>query len=502
MRATVTRQAIASLADVVIQGVALAFLYGYLLRSLGSDQVGLWAVVFSIAAIGRGADLGLSRGLIRYLPLQTDAPRRSPDLVDSAVVGTLVLLAPLGLVSAAALWFLIPLSVQASVHEAQALVPWALVLLAVMTMGQVYLNALTAVFRTDQRSYANITATLVMLSATVSLVPVYGLLGVAWAQIIQHVVSIAVSALHLKRSLPGFRFVPRRAGRKDMRLLFAYGLKLHVAGLAMLVFEPATRIILARVETLDAVAYYDMASRLLQQARNLIVMANQVMSPYFARLSALSRVELLAAYRSALSMTLFFSLPTMAFLVVSAPLIAILWIGKSNDSFVVFVAVLSVGWTINILSAPSYFLATAAGYLSPVIVSHLLISVGSSVLAYAFSLLAGERGVVVGVTSGLVVGSVWCMRMVHANSLGGSEHLWRPSDLRFAILCVVAPIASLTFYFAMRASLGTSTSALAGLAGGTLVIGLAVLTNPSTRLIRDSLLPSLKRHGGTKAVDI
>ena len=502
MGATVTRQAVASLADVVIQGVALAFLYGYLLRALGADQVGLWAVVFSIAAIGRGADLGLSRGLIRYLPLQTDDPRRSPDLVDSAVVGTLVLLAPLCLVSAAALWFVMPLTIHSSLHDAQALVPWALVLLAAMTMGQVYLNALTAVFRTDQRSYVNIAATLVMLSATVSLVPAYGLLGVAWAQTIQHVVSIAVSALHLKRSLPGFRLVPRGAGRKDMRLLFTYGLKLHAAGLAMLLFEPATRIIMARVGTLDAVAYYDMASRLLQQARNLIVVANQVMSPYFARLSALSRVELLAAYRSALSMTLFFSLPTMAGLVGSAPLIAILWIGKSNDSFVVFVAILSVGWTINVLSAPSYFLATAAGYLSPVIVSHLLISVGSSVLAYAFGLVAGERGVVVGVTSGLVVGSVWCMRMVHADGLGGSERLWRLSDLRFAILCVVAPIASLIFYFVMRAPLGAFTSALAGLVGGALVIGLAVLTNPSTRLIWDSLLPLPKRHGVTKAVDI
>jgi O-antigen/teichoic acid export membrane protein len=502
MGATVTRQAVASLADVVIQGVALAFLYGYLLRALGADQVGLWAVVFSIAAVGRGADLGLSRGLIRYLPLQTDDPRRSPDLVDSAVVGTLVLLVPLCLVSAAALWFVMPLTIHGSLHDAQALVPWALVLLAAMTMGQVYLNALTAVFRTDQRSYVNIAATLVMLSATVSLVPAYGLLGVAWAQTIQHIVSIAVSALHLKRSLPGFRLVPRGAGRKDIRLLFNYGLKLHAAGLAMLLFEPATRIIMARVGTLDAVAYYDMASRLLQQARNLIVMANQVMSPYFARLSALSRAELLAAYRSALSMTLFFSLPTMAVLVGSAPLIAILWIGKSNDSFVVFVAILSVGWTINILSAPSYFLATAAGYLSPVIVSHLLISVGSSVLAYAFGLLAGERGVVVGVTSGLVVGSVWCMRMVHANELGDSERLWRLSDLRFAILCVAAPIASLLFYFAMRAPLGAFTSALAGQAGGALVIGLAVLTNPSTRLIRDSLLPLPKRHDGTKAVDI
>jgi O-antigen/teichoic acid export membrane protein len=501
MGATITRQAVASLADVVIQGVALAFLYGYLLRVLGADQVGLWAVVFSIAAIGRGADLGLSRGLIRYLPLQTDHPRRSPDLVDSAVVGTLVLLAPLCLVSAAALWFVMPLTVH-NLHDAQALVPWALVLLAAMTMGQVYLNALTAVFRTDQRSYVNIAATLVMLLATVSLVPAYGLLGVAWAQTIQHVVSIVVSALHLKRSLPGFRLVPRGAGRKDMRLLFTYGLKLHAAGLSMLLFEPATRIIMARVETLDAVAYYDMASRLLQQARNLIVMANQVMSPYFARLSALPRIELLAAYRSALSMTLFFSLPTMAALVGAAPLIAILWIGKSNDSFVVFVAILSVGWTINILSAPSYFLATAAGHLSPVIVSHLLISVGSSVLAYAFGLLAGERGVVVGVTLGLVAGSVWCMRMVHADELGDSERLCRLSDLRFAVLCVAAPIASLIVYFAMRAPLGAFTSALAGLVGGTLVIGLAVLTNPSTRLIRDRLLPLPKRHGGTKAVDI
>jgi O-antigen/teichoic acid export membrane protein len=345
-------------------------------------------------------------------------------------------------VSAAALWFVMPLTIHSSLQDAQALVPWALVLLAAMTMGQVYLNALTAVFRTDQRSYANIAATVVMLSATVSLVPAYGLLGVAWAQTIQHVVSIVVSALYLKRSLPGFRLVPRGAGRKDMRLLFTFGLKLHAAGLAMLLFEPATRIIMARVGTLDAVAYYDMASRLLQQARNLIVMANQVMSPYFARLSALPRIELLAAYRSALSMTLFFALPTMAFLVAAAPLIAILWIGKSNDFFIVFVAILSVGWTINILSAPSYFLATAAGHLSPIIVSHLLFSVGSSVLAYAFGLLAGERGVVVGVTSG----SRW-KRLVHANGthadeLGDPEHLWQLSDLRFVILCGAAPIAS------------------------------------------------------------
>lgn len=443
MSATQSRQAYLLVLDVGLQGVALAVLYGFVLRVLGAEYLGIWAIVMSIAVAGRVADLGLSRGLVRFVPLEEGTPHRVNALIDAAVVGTFIMAVPTVLLAGTALWFGLPMFLEGDFELAKDLVPWTLVFLVLSSFGQVYLNVLTAVYRSDLRAFSGIAGTASMIVACFALVEPLGLVGLLLAQCVQQLVTIAVAMGLYMRTVQGARVSPRFVSIQDLKTLLYYGWQLHLAGIAMLLFEPASRLIMGSVGSIEAVAYFDMASRLLQQVRNLLVTANQVMTPYFSKLSAFEGQDLLDLYVRASALTHLLALPLLGVIVGSADLLSVLWIGEHSPMFSLFLLILGVGWGMNAVSAPAYFLANGSGYLSIVVISHAIVAFGSSALALLLGWMFAEIGVVIGVAVGLSVGSLYCMQAIHRkifnldNFFVGLRPLYALICISFSVLGLV-----------------------------------------------------------------
>jgi O-antigen/teichoic acid export membrane protein len=86
-------------------------------------------------------------------------------------------------------------------------------------------------------------------------------------------------------------------------------------------------------------------------------------------------------------------------------MISELWIGYYERVFVLFATLLAIGWFLNTLNAPAYFVNLGTGELRWNLVSHLVIALLNASLGFLLGLFYGGIGVVVAWVFSLVLGS-------------------------------------------------------------------------------------------------
>jgi len=105
-------------------------------------------------------------------------------------------------------------------------------------------------------------------------------------------------------------------------------------------------------------------------------------------------------------MVTYLAIPGFSFLIVCAPLISELWIGRNEPVFVGTTILLSAGWLVNTLSTPAYFASLGTGEMRINLLSHIVMTVANILLALCLGLAIGGLGVVAGWAIALAIGGV------------------------------------------------------------------------------------------------
>jgi hypothetical protein len=161
------------------------------------------------------------------------------------------------------------------------------------------------------------------------------------------------------------------------------GLNFQLITISQAVREPVTKTLLTKFGGLAMTGYYDLASRWVVNFRELIVQGNQVLVPTISNLQERDPNSVPKIYRDSYRLIFFLAIPTFAFLVVVSPLISRIWIGAYEPIFVRFVALLAVGWLVNVLSNSAYVvdLGTGAlGWVSFGCVSTAILNLGGGLI--------------------------------------------------------------------------------------------------------------------------
>src|SRR5215217_3687047 len=116
-----------------------------------------------------------------------------------------------------------------------------------------------------------------------------------------------------------------------------------------------------------------MASRLVQQLRNVIVSAAQALVPAVSDLHEREPARLRALYLDVYGLVFVLAFPVFALLAVAAPFVGELWVGRAGTAFVPYTRILIAAWLANILSAPAYFFSLGRGTLGWNVTGHLLL---------------------------------------------------------------------------------------------------------------------------------
>lgn len=402
--------------QVAVSSAALFLLYRFLLEEVGTELIGVWAVVTAAASLSRLSELGIASSAIKFVAryIALNEPGKASEVIETTVltVGTvlgvtlLILWPVFDLVAA----YAIP---SAQIDAAKALIPYALLSLWTAALANIAVSGLDGCQRIDLRVMTIVLGTISLLSIAWWSVPTQGLVGLVLAQTAQSALVFTCAWHLLRKQLKMLPPIPFRWRSNRMMELLNYGMTFQVVSIMNMLFDPVTKMLMSHIGGLTTTAYYDMAGRVVLQIRALLISGSQVIVPKMANLQESAPDRISKAYIDSYSLNYYISLPLYVGIVLAAPLVSELWIGQATPEFITYTLLLAAGYWINTLVGPAYFASLGIGALGALTASHLVIGLLNAVSGYTLGLLFGSVGVVLGYTLSLATGSLVLLVMFH-----------------------------------------------------------------------------------------
>jgi len=400
--------AIMSVTQILVISVVLFILYKFLLNTIGVEQLGIWALVLATTAVTQIANLGFSGSVVKFVAkyIARGENENISGVIQTASLSVGVFVGVILMtcypIAKRILGLVIP---NESVPFALDVLPYAFLALWIMVITSIFQAGLDGYQRIDLRSLLLIGGSILHLLLCFILAPTYGLIGVAYARVIQNITILVSSWFLLKRYLPLLPIFPCKWNRGLFREIIGYGINFQIITVTTMFYDPITKALLSKFGGLSMVGYYEMASRMVQQFRALIVSANQVLVPYIADLRERTPERIQSVYLTSYQLIFYLALPLYSVIIICTPIISELWIGHYERFFVVFGTLLAIGWFLNTLNAPAYFANLGTGELRWNVMSHLVIALLNAGSGFLLGLFYDGIGVVVAWVFSLALGS-------------------------------------------------------------------------------------------------
>ncbi len=477
-----------SVVQVLAMGVLLWLLYRFLLRAIGIEMLGVWSLTLATAVAARAGDLGFSASVVKYVAayLSRGESARAAGIVETAVLSAAALT---GLIAVAAFplvhWLLGRLLQGRALTAARELLPYALAYLCLSSAAGVFQAALDGFQRMDIRSVLAIGGETAHLALCYRLVPAHGLMGLAYARLLQTAVFMFLNWIALRRCLPELPRLPYRWRGDAFREMMNYGLNSQIIWGISLLHDPLTKSLLAGFGGAALIGYYEMAARLVNQLRSVILAANQALVPVIAGLQEHRPEATRQIYRESYQVMFYFGVPLFALLAAILPIISELWIGHYERWFVLCGALMAAGWLGNLLSAPAYFVNLGTGDLRWNTISHLVLGVLNLAGGWLLGRFWGGAGVAMANALALIGSGLILIVVHHRKNDILLRELLPARSLWLMLASVCAALASAAIYYPLRATYGLWTViGLSVLAGG-LLIAIPAWLHPMRKRLSD-----------------
>lgn len=404
----ITRNATAAILQLIISSAIMFVLYRYILKSLGVESLGVWSVVLATVSASRMAEFGISASITRFVAKYLGEGRsdKASYTIETAFISVTVLfsfLLPVGYLILKNYFYLF-LKDQ-SLIQGLRLLPFAFISLFLTVLSGIFQSGLEGCQRYDLRAYLVIGAQFVFFVSALMLTSNFGLIGLAWAQIVQGCILLVIGWVLLRSLLPSMPTFPKNWKRVQFSEIFSYGIQFQIGQVSMMFFDPITKILLSKFGGIASTGYYEMASQFVLKARALVVSANQILVPLVANNVKLENKQIYSIYEKNILILWLLIIPINVIVISVAPLLSIVWIGQYESRFAFYVYMLSFAWFLNALNVPSYFFNLGSGHIFWNTISHVWVGSSNLVLSIILGYFFGANGVIFGMIIALVTGS-------------------------------------------------------------------------------------------------
>ena len=441
--------AASSVGTVIAVSIILFVLYRYLLITIGVARLGVWSLVLAATSLTQVANFGLSGSVVKYVAKYVAVGRL--DEVSSIIQTAAISVAGfIGVVLMAgyplAQWLLRIVVPAGALPEALSILPLAFLTFWFMAISSVFLAGLDGFQRILVKNLLLTGGSVFYLVLCFVLTPKLGLKGVALARVAQDLSLLISGWILLKTRLRELPLIPHSWTPRAFREIIVYGVNFQIISFMTLCYDPLTKALLSKFGGLSSVGYYEMASRMVQQLRSLIVSANQVLVPAIADLQERLPDRIRTVYRTSCHLTYYLALPMYSMSILALPLVSRVWIGRVEREFVLFGVLLCAGWFFNTLNCPAYFANLGMGELKWNVIGHVAIAL----LNLALGLWLGHRFAGIGVIGGwavaLTAGSSLILISYHFRHRIPFSEIFPPSSLALTGVSIVSIFA---FFFIM-----------------------------------------------------
>lgn len=450
-RRQIVLNAVTTSGQIACNAAILFFLYRFLVRAIGLDGLGIWSLVLATTSVVALANQGFSTSIVKFVAKYV--ARESSDDVSALVqtaelsLGIALAIVLLGLYPIAK-WALALVLPHSNVVAAYAILPYAVASLWINVTGSVLQAGLAGHELITECNYVDLGGSALYLLLSFALVPAHGLLGLGYAQLAQAAVCFLALWVLLKRRIPLLPILPRTWSRTLFREMAAYGAHFQLITVSQSVREPITKALLTKFGGLGMTGSYDLASRLVVTVRELLVQANQVLIPTISGLRERDPAVVPDIYEKSYRLIFYLGVPAFASVVIVSPLVSVIWLGRYEPVFMEFVALLAIGWLVNVLSNPAYVVDLATGALRWVAAGCALTAFLNVALGAVLGDVLGGPAVVIASVSSLIVGYAIILGAYHIENRIPFRRLVPPQNASMLAVSAIAIIFFLPLFAA------------------------------------------------------
>jgi O-antigen/teichoic acid export membrane protein len=476
------RNATLTAVQVVVSALFMFFVYKFLLAAIGPEQLGVWSIVMAVSTLARITDLGFAGGMTRFVAKYRalDQQESVLEVVETGTISLAILAAGMLGLSYPLLAILLPLFMEpAAARDALTLLPFSLLSFGLLAVAGSFLSSLDGLQRADLRNLLLISGTLVYGVLIPACVNTMGFVGLGWAQLAQSG-CILIGALFVLRSQLNLGWWPTRWRKDRFREMLGYNVSLQITTLAAFLGDPLTKLMLGHFGGMGSVAYYEMATKMVNQFRAVVTNVNQVMVPVITHLHERGDAELAPLYRQTYSLMFFVCTSFYAGAILAVPSISWLWIGESHPFFIHVAYVLMLTMLLNTLTAPAYFSNMGTGHANANAASQVILGAANLCAGWVLGSLFAGAGVVTAYSVAVVIGSsylMWRFFNLHAFSV---RDLLPQTGLVSALITLSTAGSAALMATHIHNRLGLAALCLGGIA----VISIIVWKNPALGQLR------------------
>lgn len=360
------KNVVSALVSVTVN-IGLVFVsYRLLILEGGVTAVGLWSMLFAWTTLIRVGDVGMANATMRFAALHDLAsdPRTVRAYVETGIIANSALFAVLSVIGYVVLDSLLDRVVEpAHLAEAHQVLP-------VMFGGFLAMNVANSLSGSIQGLHLgyigyrlSVIGNVVQIAAVLALVPSFGLVGMAWSQVIQYTILTVASWVVVRRTVMSPNYLPVLFDRAALRAMLGFSLKAQVANVTNGLFEPVSKILVSHFGGLHAQGLYELAFKSLFLPRTAIVSGVTAMIPTLTHLLQNEPDRVGPLYRTSVRYSTGAVLAVSIAIIAASPVISWIWIGHVERDYTLFIALLAGGIVLNAFGAAAYNLAVVTGRL-------------------------------------------------------------------------------------------------------------------------------------------
>lgn len=482
-----SRNAVTSAVQTVASAGLMFALYRQIWQTVGAEGLGVWSVVLASTGAVRIGELGLTGSAVKYAAGRLARGERdeASRIIETTVLTVAVLVGAFAFGSYWVIDALLPVFVPSEgLETARSLLPFAIGSFWLAAVAGALQGGLDGCGRIDLRNAIVFGGQAMYVGIGWFWVASDGVLGLAYAQLVQGGLLTAACWLAVRRVLPEAPPVPWRWDRSLFREMLGYGVQFQVLALVRMLYEPTTKALMSKFGGLEAAGFYEMASLMWTKLRSLVVAAQQALTPEIAMMEETRPDQVDEVYAKAEGLNWYLCIPVFTGVAVASPLVSQAWIGGVEEAFVVFAVLLGVGWFANALSGPGFFVLLGTGQMGGVVASHITAGIINVVAGVALGWAAGAYGVAAAWAAALVAGAVHLLVRLERDRGVSARFPHRLAPLAWTAVGALGVGGTV---FAFRPDSVFAAAAAAVLAG--LALGSAMWRLP----YRDQLLGVLRR---------
>jgi len=409
-----------SIVKIVVTMAAFFLYYRYLIKEYGTEFLGLWSVTLAIASLINIGGSGVGSGLLKFgaeLDKQKDYKNLS-SITNYSLLIFITLSAIFGFFLFLFNRQILNLTIDLNkewLEKGITIFPYLIVSMIVSMVGRTLFSLIDSINKSYIHTIIQTIGIFVFVFFGLYFINDYGILGMAYAHLIQSITYLLLGIIFLKIKIPNYSFKNYSWNKEIMRKLIIYNFNFQVSSVFQLLFDPLNKFLFTKFGGLELTAYYEIANKIISTIRGLIT---SVLNNFIPKIAILgldqNRASLIKQFKLIKSLNIIFSTACIFSIVFLSTIFSSIFFNELNFEFIRIFQILSIAWFINTLSVPEYYMNMGSGKLKPNTFSVIIQSFLNLIFGLTIGVFFGNEYISISVLLAFSVGAFYLIKEYHS----------------------------------------------------------------------------------------